>query len=58
MNNNEGNEKKDWIDRVFSSRMARRIGSLILYLFGWMFTRETSEEQKKNLEEKNNESKR
>ena len=58
MNNNEGNERKDWIDRVFSSKMARRIGSLVLYLFGWMFTRETSEEQKKNLEEKNNESKR
>ena len=58
MNNNEGNEKKDWIDRVFSSRMARRIGSLIIYLFGWMFTREISEEQKTNLEEKNNESKR
>ena len=47
MNNNEGNEKKDWIDRVFSSKMARRIGSLIIYLFGWMFTREISEGQKK-----------
>jgi hypothetical protein len=58
MNNNEGNEKKDWIDRAFSSKMARRIGSLIIYPFGWMFTREISEEQKKNLEEKNNESKR
>ena len=58
MNNKEGNEKKDWIDRVFSSKMARRIGSLIIYLFGWMFARETSERQKTNLEEKNNESKR
>lgn len=58
MNNNEGNEKKDWIDRVFSSKMARRIGSLIIYLFGWMFAREISERQKMNLEEKNNESKR
>ena len=47
MNNNEGNEKKDWIDRAFSSKMARRIGSLIIYLFGWMFTREISEGQKK-----------
>ena len=58
MNNNEGNERKDWIDRAFNSRIMRRIGSLILYLFGWMFAREISEEQKKNLEEKNNESKR
>lgn len=58
MNNNEGNEKKDWIDRVFSSKMARRIGSLIIYLFGWMFASEISERQKTNLEEKNNESKR
>ena len=58
MNNNEENERRDWIDRAFNSRIARKTGSLILYLFGWMFSKEISGEQKTNLEEKNNESKR